>query len=129
MVELGLGVATSEDEPDPVGLNLEDITWNATPILRLPLKVVAQSWVHPFGVAIARNSTGLTLDRMSYGKWIADNAKAPASANFILRGRLTEADTVNSAPNARGWISYQILPPPTGSGEQTDTTITAKIIS
>jgi len=101
---LELGTAPADTTPDPVGLNLSSIAWSATPIFeqRIVLDPLFRS--HAFGVRIARVTGGLSLDQQIYGIWSGNNAAAPASANFVLRARLTRFDTENNQPLARGFV-------------------------
>lgn len=105
---LELGVPTSDTTPDPVGLNLADITWSAAPIFeqRIILDPLFRS--HAFGVRIARALGGLSLDQQIYGIWSGNNDAAPATANFVLRARLTRFDTENNQPLARGFVFHAL---------------------
>lgn len=98
------GTAPSQADPDPTAVNLEDIVWDATPVLsqRIVLSRLLQS--HFFGVRIRRLSGGMEMDRQLYGVWEGATAEAPADANFVLRARMVKWDTENSAPEARGWV-------------------------
>lgn len=101
---LELGTAPADTTPDPVGLNLANITWSATPIFeqRIILDPLFRS--HAFGLRIKRLAGGLSLDQQVYGIWSGNTAAAPASANFVLRARLAKFDTENNQPLARGFV-------------------------
>ncbi|HZJ14336.1 MAG TPA: hypothetical protein VFD27_04765, partial [Chthoniobacteraceae bacterium] len=93
--------------PAPVGVNLSDVTWNATPIFSQRLIIGAQKIKQSCGVAVRRTiANEFATDAMIDGTWEA-GAAAPTSANFVLRARLHLFDTENSVTNARGTINAQ----------------------
>ncbi len=102
-----VGNAPSQGAPAPTGENLEDVTWNPTPLLSQRLVLTDLLLAHKFGAAIKRDALGsLTADRLFYGQW-EGSAQAPAGPNFTLRARLVNFDTENSATNERGFVFYK----------------------
>ncbi len=92
----------------PTATNLQDIVWNATPMLSQRLILSGVNVVHHFGVAIVRAADGsITGNQLLYAAWLAA-AAAPGSANFALRARLIQFDTENSIVNAKGTVSYRL---------------------
>jgi len=110
------GTAPQDTSPSPVGLNLQDIVWEATPMLEQRLILTPLATAHFFGVRISRSADAITSDKMSYGTWEGNNANAPADANFALRARLVKFDTENSITTAAGHISYKIVGAMTADG-------------
>ena len=117
-----IGAPVDQTDPTNESPNLEDITWSATPILSQRILVTPLLVTHTFGCRIARTSTGLPADKMSYGTWQAATGTAPASANFALRARLINFDTRNNVPDATGWLYYALgNSDGTGTGDATAT--------
>lgn len=115
MLVVEKGTAPSQSTPATTGTNLENVVWNATPILSQRLILTGNRQTHSFGARIKRQLVSLadtlTLDTMCYGVWEGNDAGAPATANFALRARLINFDTENAlASDARGWVSYEMLP-------------------
>jgi hypothetical protein len=103
-----VGAAGEETEPATLAGNLSAITWNATALLSHKIIVGPVAIPMPFGFEIARAANGdLSAQRMLYGAW-EGGAQEPASANFVVRGRLINFDTENSITAARGIISYDL---------------------
>lgn len=108
---IDVGTVTSASSPVTQGQNISGITWNATPILAQPLLVTGEPLVHELGAEVlASTSTILSANAFSYGVWSPVTASAPASRNFILRGRLARFDIVDDQGDARGWIGYALRP-------------------
>lgn len=103
------GTAPQDTSPAPVGLNLQDIVWDAAPMIEQRLIITPLATSHFIGVRIARGAAEITSDKMLYGTWEGNNAAAPAGANFALRATLTKFDTENSIPTATGHIAYRII--------------------
>lgn len=108
------GTAPQDSTPSTPGANLQNIVWDADPILSQRLILTGLQETHSFGVRIKRSLVAtvdtLTLDEMLYGIWSGNNSAAPDSANFALRARLINFDTENTlAADARGWVTYQII--------------------
>lgn len=98
------GVFTDTTTPDPTGLNLAMITWNATPLLTQRLILTATPVTRTFGARVKRSSVGtLTTQKIVFGSEAAGDS-VPASANFPLRARLIRFDTEDSASYLRGFI-------------------------
>ncbi len=114
VLEIGLGSAPQDLEPDPTGLNLQNIVWDAEPVLRTRIVLADLLTRHTFGLRIKRSAGGLSMDLAEYGVWEGRDGLAPSSANFAVRARLIQFDTENSAPTARGFVQYQLL----GAGDQ-----------
>ena len=96
--------------------NLLNVVWDtANPILKQRLILTPTATLCYAGCNVYRSRLGaITCDRSLYGGLENANEAAPASANFALRARLIEFDTENSAPNARGWVAYQLVKPASG---------------
>lgn len=109
VLDLRAGSAPQDEEPNPTGLNLQNIVWEDTPILRERLIVSELATTHTFGLRIRRTATGLDLDVSEYGVWEGRSIAAPSSANFALGGDLIQFDTENSRPAARGFIRWQFF--------------------
>lgn len=113
VLEIGAGTAPQDTSPATTGPNLQDVIWNATPILRERLVLMQEFAPHTFGTRIKNTLDGMVCDVQNYGLWTGNNAAAPAGPNFALRARLIAFDTENSQPTARGWVFYQL----SGAGE------------
>lgn len=118
------GTAPSQATPATTGTNLENVAWDATPILSQRIILTGNRQTHSFGVRIKRSLVALvdtlTMDTMLYGVWEGNNAAAPAAANFALRARLINFDTENAlAADARGWVTYEVIGP-AGEEEEED---------
>ena len=108
------GTASSQSTPATTALNLENIEWEADPLLSQRLILTANRQTHSFGARIKRSLVSLTdtitADTLLYGVWEGADVLAPAGANFALRARLIQFDTENAlAADARGWVAYEIL--------------------
>jgi len=101
---LELGTAPQDADPDPVGLNLQNIVWSDSAIYEQRIVLDTLFQAHAFGIRIHRSASGISLDQQLYGIWGGNNGAAPASANFVLRGRMTKFDTENNQPRARGFV-------------------------
>lgn len=105
------GSVTSVSTPATQGQNISDITWNATPILAQPLLVTGDPVVHELGAEVlATSTTILSANSFAYGVWSPVTASAPATRNFILRGRLARFDVADNQGDARGWLGYALRP-------------------
>ena len=108
---IDVGTVTSLGSPATQGQNITGITWNPTPILAQPLLVTGEPLVHDLGAEVlATTTTILSANSFAYGVWSPVTASAPASRNFILRGRLTRFDIVDDQGDARGWLGYALRP-------------------
>ena len=99
------GTITADDAPTPVDpLNLKDIVWNATPVLKQQVILTDLQLQHHFGCKIYRSLTDvITGDQLKYSAWTAADAH-PAGTTFVLRARLIEFDTQDSVADAVGFI-------------------------
>ena len=115
MLVIEKGEAPSETAGGPE-TNLLNVVWDTTnPILKQRLILTPTATLCYAGCNVYRSKLGaITCDRLLYGGLENANTAAPASANFALRARLIEFDTENSAPNARGWVAYQLVKPASG---------------
>ena len=104
-----VGSVPRQSTPAPIGVNLSDVTWNATPIFSQRLIIGSQTFKQSCGVAVSRSiANEFATDAMIDGAWEA-GAAAPASANFVLRARLHQFDTENSVANARGTVRFGFI--------------------
>lgn len=108
LLEIQAGTAPQDVSPATTGPNLQDVLWNATPILRERLVLTQEFVTHTFGTRIKNALDGMVCDVQNYGLWTGNNAAAPAGPNFALRARLIAFDTENSRPDARGWVVYRL---------------------
>lgn len=105
------GSVTSVATPATQGQNLSDVTWSTTPILAQPLLVTAEPVVHELGAEVlATSTTLLSANSFAYGVWSPVTASAPATRNFILRGRLARFDVADNQGDARGWMGWALRP-------------------
>lgn len=105
------GTVTSVATPATQGSNISDITWSSTPILAQPLLVTGEPVVHELGAEVlATTATLLAANAFAYGVWSPVTASAPATRNFILRGRLARFDVADNQGDARGWMGYALRP-------------------
>lgn len=113
------GTAPSQSTPATTASNLENIEWDADPLLSQRIILTQNRQTHSFGARIKRSLVSsvdtITADALSYGVWEGADALAPSGANFALRARLIRFDTENAlASDARGWITYEITAPTGG---------------
>jgi hypothetical protein len=100
-----VGSVTADTTPSPIGINLKDVVWSATPILEQQLILSAIPEPAQFGAIIRRSlSNAMTADRIVYATAEAANAGAPSTANFVVRGYLDRFDTVDTVVNPKGAI-------------------------
>lgn len=114
MLVIEHGTAPSQGTPSPTGTNLENVLWNATPLLSQRLIVTPARQRHAAGARVKRSLVAgvdtLTSDEMLYGVWAS--ATGPSGANFALRARLVRFDTENAVEaSARGWCVVEVEPP------------------
>lgn len=110
VLEVNTGTAPQDEEPNPTGLNLQNIEWNTSPALSHRIILTPELQSHFFGIRIQRPAIGsLKCDRLYYGYWENADESAPASPNFALRARLIQFDTENSIQNARGWVYQKVI--------------------
>ena len=99
------GLAPSQASPATTAPNLQDIVWNATPLLTQRVILSEDKIGHLFGVTIINSALGvLSANKSIYGKDFAADS-VPASADLALRARLISFDTENSVVGAKGAIS------------------------
>ena len=108
------GTAPQDTTPATTATNLQNIVWDAAPLLSQRLILTGNRQTHNFGARIKRSVVAtvdtISLDTLLYGVWEGNNAAAPAGANFALRARLIQFDTEDAlATDARGWVSYEII--------------------
>jgi hypothetical protein len=106
-----VGTITTVASPATQTGNISDITWNSTPILSQQLIVTGEPVKHGMGVEIlATSATQMDANYMTYGIWASATTGKPSSRNFILRGRLTNFDVIDTQGDARGWVGYAMRP-------------------
>lgn len=100
-----IGTMPSQSSPSTTATNLQDVVWNATPLLvhRVVLGPVVEKVGLGCQIARAANGTDWTATAIRYGKTESAGV-APAAVNFALRARLIQWDTENSVTDARGFI-------------------------
>lgn len=105
MLVVEWGDVPSDSSPSPTSTNLQNVVWNATPMLSQRLIFSGVQMTHHFGVSVVRDATGATLtgNKLLYAWWYAADS-TPDSANFAIRARLINFDTENSITDARGTI-------------------------
>ena len=114
MLVIEHGSAPSQSSPATTAMNLENIEWEAVPLLAQRLILTGNRQTHSFGARIKRSLVSsadtITADTLLYGIWSGANSLAPATANFALRARLVQFDTENAlASDARAWVAYEII--------------------
>jgi hypothetical protein len=104
-----VGAAPQEDEPDPTGQNLLNVTWVATPLLQQRLIAGPTPVKHLFGARVTRDAAGTTMaaHALLYGEW-EGGAQAPAGADFAIRARLVQWDVEDAVADARGYLAYRL---------------------
>lgn len=97
------GTAPSDTSPSTTTPNLQNVVWNATPILTQRLIVSKLQQKRHFGCLIQRaaNDT-ITAKKLQQTAWSAGDS-APSGPAFVLRVRLIRFDTENSIPTAVGY--------------------------
>jgi hypothetical protein len=108
LVVIEHGTVAGQSTPDPTGTNLQDIVWNATPLLSLRVVVNANKVTHRFGAEIIRAAGGALSANKSLYDFATAADSVPASADFSLRARLIQFDTENSVAGAVGTIFYSL---------------------
>jgi hypothetical protein len=110
LLVIEVGSAPGQSTPTPVGINLQDITWLATPVLSQRIIVTGVALKHHFGCAFKRSVDGSSIaaSRLLYDVW-QGNAQAPPLPSFALRARLIQFDTENSVTGAKGLVSYRFI--------------------
>ena len=108
------GTAPEDTTPSTPAANLQNVVWDAEPILSQRIIITGNQQTHSFGTRIKRSLVSLadtiTMDTLLYGVWEGADSLAPDSANFALRARLIQFDTENAlASDARGWIASEII--------------------
>jgi len=100
------GQAGQETDPATTGVNLANITWDATPKLEQRLIVTPQVVTHTFGALVTRQTVSsvdtLSMESVLYGA--AEATDAPASNHFAIRGRLLRPDTEDSISDPEGFV-------------------------
>jgi len=123
MLVVEKGTAPQDTTPSTTATNLQNIVWDASPVLSQRLILTGNRQTHIFGCRIKRALVSLadtlTLDTLLYGVWEGNNSAAPSSADFALRARLIEFDTEDAlASDARGWVVSEIIGATDGSKPQ-----------
>jgi hypothetical protein len=110
LLVIEVGTAPGQTTPAPVGINLQDITWLAIPVLSQRIIATGVALKHHFGCAFKRSIDGLSIaaSRLLYDVW-QGNAQGPALPSFALRSRLIQFDTENSVAGAKGLVSYRFI--------------------
>jgi hypothetical protein len=101
------GSDPSQGTPAPTSPNLENIVWNAAPIIAQRIILSEVQVTHKFGVSISLATDGTTIraDRLLYTAWtVAPDGSAPTSRGFALRGRLGMLDTENNVKGSVGFV-------------------------
>jgi hypothetical protein len=107
MLVVLVGAAPSQATPAPTSSNLQEITWQATPVLEHRLILSELPRKHSVGINIYRSAAGaLTAERVLYGA-VEGGAQAPAAPNFVIGGRIERFDTDNNKVG-NGLISYAL---------------------
>jgi hypothetical protein len=103
-----VGSMPSQSTPATTGLNLQDVVWNATPILSQRIVLSEVAITHSFGCTFIRSSDGTTItaNKTAYGVTTAASV-VPSSADFAIRARLIEWDVENSVVDPRGLVSLK----------------------
>lgn len=106
LAAIEIGDVPQQSSPATTGVNLSDVTWNATPLAAFRFVLGPQTMKRKMGVSIQRSPGNVfTTTAMLSGAWSA-GAVVPASANFALRHLLNQFDTENAVSDARGTVRY-----------------------
>lgn len=110
-------ISQTSGETDTFDANLYSVDWaTATPLLLQRLILTSALETHGFGVTIARTGdTSFTANALKYKRVVSANSAVPANANFALRARLFNFDTKDSVTDARGWVSWALKTPDSGT--------------
>lgn len=102
-----IGTIDEDSSPGTPGVNLDDVTWDvADPAVAQTIRVSGIPRTHELGVRVARDADDtITLDKLLYGKVVANNDAAPASANFAVRGRLIRFDIEDDVADPKGFLA------------------------
>lgn len=101
------GTISSATSPAPVSTNLAMLDWS-TVLLSHQLILTDLRQTRHFGAAIRRSAAGnITAEQLIQNQWSAA-LSTPSSATVVLRVRLVQFDTEDSAPGAVGFISAAI---------------------
>ena len=102
------GTAPSQAAPATTAENLQDIVWNATPLLRQRIILSGVAVTHQLGIQLIRANDGsLAAKKTVYG-FSSDADSVPSSADVALRVRLLDFDTENSAVDAKGNVYLKL---------------------
>lgn len=102
---IDVGIPRSQTSPGTTAENLEDILWDATPLLLHPILFTPAPLEIAFGAAVLRAIGGtMTTEQTLYGE-TTTGGTVPSSPTFVLRARLIRFDTENTAANARGYLA------------------------
>lgn len=121
MLAIETGAVTTETDgpPNTFDLNLLEVDWNTTtPVLLQQLNLTNGLTTHGFGCSITNSAGTYSGSAIYYKRSLgapADSMPAANNTHFAIRGRLFNFDTVNNLPDARGWVSWSLLPPDNGS--------------
>ena len=103
------GAITSDTSPIATATNLAAINWNTTPILTQQLVFGNEMVSAKFGASVTSDAAGTTIttNALYFGQYEA-GASAPAAAQFAMRARLVQFDTLDAdADTSRGWAYYK----------------------
>lgn len=109
VVVVETGVKSADASPAPIGVNIDDIVWSDTAILTQEIVLTNTIQPHSFGVRIRRLADSWKVDAQKYNVWSANNAAAPASADFAVRARLVQFDIEDDVENPKGWVFRKLF--------------------
>lgn len=98
------GTMPSETSPATTTTNLQDVVWDATPLLAQRIIVSSLRQKRHFGCLINRDAEdAITAEKLIQSAWSAADA-TPATPAFAVRVRLTRFDTENSVTGEVGYV-------------------------
>lgn len=107
-VVIEFATAPSQASPATTAQNLQDLVWNATPILTTQVILSNLLQTHHFGTVITVALDGtVSADKIVYDLQSL-GAAHPAAIGFAIRVRLICFDTENSVSNAKGVVYYGV---------------------
>jgi hypothetical protein len=140
VLEIRHGLPTSETSPSGVGVNLKNITWNATPIYSKQLILTAEPRTRLYNLSIARSlvvTEGTPTDTLTtsvkHGNITTGTTGPSASASFgaskpfVVGIFLCRGDFEDTNPDMRGFVGV-VFPSPANVAGTTNATLGQAII-
>lgn len=108
-IEMGQYNSITSNSP---GLNISNITWNTTPWLEQRIIIMPTVTTHTFGIRVQRemisSADTITPKARLYGA-LQGGLSAPSSANFAIKAKLGQFDTIDSVSDPTGFVALKGL--------------------